>query len=184
MSTSEIYTTGHAKFNETIFPFTGDTSPLKNTSLLFSNFEESCATLLTQSKSSVTSSPTDQVLTSFSTPCLFCSDGLQAFMHEPTRLHEPSTSVYELATLATDASTLPPLTITTTSNHLMITYDKADIYKSCHFHDFISLHSSAVHMNLLTIKIQRVSRLQQNTPSGSMLCTFKSKLFITISLGV
>lgn len=78
MTTSKIYTTRHAKIDETLFPFTSSPSPITDAPLLLSTFEEVVVVSPQTAQPDPTNTPSTPIsLSPQSSPFHLCSDLVQ-----------------------------------------------------------------------------------------------------------
>ena len=117
MTTSKIYTTRHAKFDETLFPFIGNTPQLADATLLLSTFDEPVVMSLPTLQPAPLDTPSTPVsLGSHSSPCHLCPDLVQPIQRRQTPVLVPDP--YPDSPVHAAPGTPP---VTTTSAHPMLT---------------------------------------------------------------
>ncbi|KAJ9552360.1 hypothetical protein OSB04_016405 [Centaurea solstitialis] len=166
MTTSRIFTTRHAKFDESTFPFSGNVSSVDLAQLVFSHFEESPSSLPAQSKPSdpIFSAATNS--SSASGPCSLCPDMIYSSTAPapsgvppmPSPASSAPSGVPPMPPPASSAPSAAPMTPpppsapASSSLHPMTTRSRAGIFKPRHFADLASLTSSPVHVVLFAHK--------------------------------
>lgn len=136
LSTGRIYTTCHAQFDETHFPFASTSSVVPSAQLLFSTYSDGIPMSADQPTMASSISCDQPVSKSPSTsPCDICHD-------DPIMT---TTSSSELPT-----PPLVPASSSSSSTHPMVTRSKAGIVKPRHIADLSYLTSSALHHALFS----------------------------------
>ncbi|GJY47626.1 retrovirus-related pol polyprotein from transposon RE1 [Tanacetum coccineum] len=138
LSTRRIYTTCHAQFDETYFPFSSTSLATPSVKILLSTYYDGIP-MSTDQPTETSSQSCDQPVSKspFTTPCDLCQD-------DPIMT---SRSFVELST-----PPLVPSPSSSSSTHLMVTRSNADIFTPRHFADLSYVTSSTLHQALFAAK--------------------------------
>ncbi|GKC52428.1 retrovirus-related pol polyprotein from transposon RE1 [Tanacetum coccineum] len=133
-----IYTTCHAQFDETYFPFSSTSLATPSVKILLSTYYDGIP-MSTDQPTETSSQSCDQPVSKspFTTPCDLCQD-------DPIMT---SRSFVELST-----PPLVPSPSSSSSTHLMVTRSNADIFTPRHFADLSYVTSSTLHQVLFAAK--------------------------------
>lgn len=162
LTTSRIYVSRHARFDENVFPFIDSTKPSSLTNLEISTFLDHSHTFLSKPSTPIT--PIQPTNLENSSPCKLCSENTTPNSNpsppqSPTSTHTSSSTTDSYSSppspfsqhSVTSSSTvpIPPPPPPPISTHPMITRAKAGIFKPRHFVDFSTLTHQPLHNALL-----------------------------------